>query len=376
MEFNTMQISKPKIIISGINMVEGGIYTILDNCLQQIERYNEAKKYEIIALVHDKSKFDYPSITFYEFPKSKKYWIYRIYYEYYYFKKLSEKWQPLIWFSLHDITPNVVCEHQFVYCHNPNMFYKPSAKEWVLDYKMGVFGIFYKYLYQINLQKNTNVFVQQHWIKEIFEKKFSISKITVSKPEFSEELTNSKINLKPKKIHFFYPSIPRFYKNYEIIFDATKLLSAEILEKIEIHFTNIKESKTKYGKEICSQYKSNKEYVFLKSLNRSELLTYYNSIDCLIFPSKLETWGLPISEAKAFQKTILVANLPYAKETVGNYEKVSFFDVDRPQELADLITNFVNKEIVFDGNKYHYSDKNQCNNWFEVFDVITKNSSR
>ena len=352
-------------------MVEGGIFTILDNCLQEIQKYNCDNKYDIIALVNNKAKFNYPEITFYEFPKSKKYWHFRLYYEYFYFRKLSKKWNPYIWFSLHDMTPNVVCEKQFVYCHNPNMFYKPSIKEWFLDYKMGIFGIFYKYLFQINIHKNTNVFVQQHWIKEIFEKKFSIKKIVISKPTFSEELHAETIKLDGSKTHFFYPSGPKYYKNYELIFSAVELLSDEIRNKIQIHFTNFKDSKIKYAKEILRKHNLKKEYVFLPSLTRKELLNYYNSIDCLLFPSKLETWGLPISEAKAYKKPMLVANLPYAKETVGDYENVSFFDVENAQQLANLITNFVCKRIIFEGNIYPYNNGNQCNNWFEVFDIMT-----
>ncbi|MBC7642313.1 MAG: glycosyltransferase, partial [Flavobacterium sp.] len=91
-----------------------------------------------------------------------------------------------------------------------------------------------------------------------------------------------------------------------------------------------------------------------------------------IFPSKLETWGLPISEAKFFDKPMLLANLPYAKETVGDYENVSFFDVNEPKELADLITNFVNKTIVFEGNEAAINSENKLNSWFELFDYITK----
>lgn len=368
-----IEIVKQKIVISGVNMVEGGIFTILDNCLQKIEKYNEVKNYEIIALVHDKSVFNYPSITFFEFPKSKKYWIYRIYYEYFYFKQLSKKWQPYIWFSLHDITPNVICERQFVYCHNPNMFYKPSAKEWYLDYKMGIFGIFYKYLYQVNIKKNVNVFVQQHWIKDIFEKKFKINNVIVSKPEFTEDITNEKIDLDASKIHFMFPSTAKYFKNYEIIFDAIAILNRDILNKIQIHFPIIVGSNIQYAKNIFRKHKTNPAFQFLLSLKRKKLLKYYNSIDCLIFPSKLETWGLPISEAKSYQKPMLVANLAYAKETVGDYKNVSFFDVNNPQQLANLITQFVEKNIIFEGNKYPYGDENTISSWETMFDLILKN---
>ena len=138
------------IVLSGVNMVEGGIFTILDNCLQKISIYSQDKNLKIIALVNDKSKFNYPNIEYIEFPKSKKSWFMRIYYEYFYFKKLSKKLQPDIWFSLHDTSPNVIAKKRFVYCHHPTVFYKPSLNDWKFNYKIGVFSILYKYLYQIN----------------------------------------------------------------------------------------------------------------------------------------------------------------------------------------------------------------------------------
>ena len=69
-----------------------------------------------------------------------------------------------------------------------------------------------------------------------------------------------------------------------------------------------------------------------------------------------------------------MANLPYAKETIGNYDKVSFFDVDNPQELADLINEFVNKTIQYQGNKYTFDKNDQLNNWNSIFDFMLKTS--
>ncbi|MNL85683.1 hypothetical protein D3C87_2140870 [compost metagenome] len=67
-----------------------------------------------------------------------------------------------------------------------------------------------------------------------------------------------------------------------------------------------------------------------------------------------------------------MANLPYAKEALGDYDSVSFFDVNSPAELASLITKFVNKTIVFQGNKIESEAENQLNSWFELFDFILK----
>ncbi|SHG35911.1 Glycosyltransferase involved in cell wall bisynthesis [Flavobacterium fluvii] len=353
-------------------MVEGGIFTILDNCLQKISDYSENKEIKVIALVNDKSKFNYPNIEYIEFPRSKKSWLLRFYYEYFYFKKISKKIKPDIWFSLHDVSPTVVAKKRFVYFHHPTIFYKATFKDWKFDYKIGVFSVLYKYLSQINIKKNNAIFVQQHWIKKEFETLFNIKNLVVSKPEYVEKTTNEKTELEEDKIHFLYPSFPRTFKNFEIIFDAAQLLNKSIRDKVKFHFTTIKDNPNKFARHLYNKYNSLEEVKFWGNIDRDELLKLYNSINCLIFPSKLETWGLPLTEAKAFHKPILAANLPYAKETIGDYDKVSFFDVDEPRELAALITNFVNKTIVYQGNKTQIETSNQLNNWFELFDFILK----
>ncbi|CAM4446127.1 glycosyltransferase [Flavobacterium terrigena] len=361
--------NKQKIVISGVNMVEGGIFTILHNVLQELSEYNKNKDIQVIALVHDASKFNFPNIQLVEIPKSKKSWLYRFYYEYFYFKKLSKKLQPDVWFSLHDTTPRVIAKKQFVYCHHPTTFFKPTWKDWKFDYKIGVFSLLYDNLFKLNITKNHTVFVQQHWIKEIFEKRFKITNVKVAIPQFVEEITSEKIELDKNKIHFFYPSFPKSFKNIEYIFEALKLLPETVINQCEFHITGLKNNNSKYVNYLNTKYDSiavNR----LKLLNRNTMLKYYNSIDCLIFPSKIETWGLPISEAKAHHKNMLLANLPYAKEACGAYENVSFFNLENPKELADMISEIVAKKHVFQGNKTTHDTSEDLHSWKELFHYI------
>ncbi|MBC5836157.1 glycosyltransferase family 4 protein [Flavobacterium sp. F372] len=360
---------KKKIVISGINMVEGGIFTILHNVLQELSEFNKNKEIQVIALVHDVTKFNFPNIQLIEIPHSKKSWLYRLYYEYFYFKKLSKKLKPDVWFSLHDTTPRVVAKKQFVYCHHPTTFFKPTWKDWKFDYKIGIFSLLYDNLFKLNITKNHTVFVQQHWIKEIFEKRFNISNVKVATPQFVEEISNEKIALNENKIHFFYPSFPKSFKNIEYLFEAIKLLPEEVINLCEFHITGLKNNDMKYVNYLNEKYKSiavNR----LKLLNRQTMLKYYNSINYLVFTSKIETWGLPISEAKAHHKNMLLANLPYAKEACGNYENVSFFNLENPKELAEMITEIVAKKHIFQGNKTAYNTNEDLHSWKELFTYI------
>lgn len=344
-------------------MVDGGIFTILNTVLQQFSESNISNEFQIIALVNNKDTFNYKNIECIEFPKSKKSWFYRIYYEYFYFKKLSKKIKPDIWLSLHDTSPNVIAKKRFVYLHHPNTLRKVGLKDWYFDYKVGIFSLLYDFLFKINIKQNHTVFVQQHWIKEIFEKRFKISNIKVAIPEFTEEITQEKIDLDQTKTHFFYPSFPKSFKNIEFIFEAINLLDASIIEKSEFHITGLQNNPDKYARSIYNKYKNFKNVKYLNLLDRNTILKYYNSIDCLIFPSKMETWGLPITEAKAYKKQMLLANLPYAKETCGNYENVSFFNLENPSELAKQITEIVNKSHQFQGNTYPYNTNDIIKNW-------------
>jgi len=362
--------TKKKIVISGVNMVEGGIFTILDNVLQQFSELNAMNHYNIIALVNNKEKFKYDNIEYIEFHKSKKSWFYRLYYEYFYFKKLSKKMQPDIWLSLHDTSPNIIANKRFVYLHHPNTLRKVGWKDWYFDYKVGVFSILYDYLFKINITKNHTVFVQQHWIKEVFEERFKIKNIKVAKPEYVEKIVTEKYNFESNKIHFFYPSFPRSLKNHEAILEAIKVLPKSISEKTQFHFTTMKNNKEKYAKFLVKEYGFLENVHFYGKVKRSQLLSMYNAMDCLLFPSKIETWGLPISEAKAYNKPMFLANLPYAKEACGNYEKVSFFDENNATELAKLITEFVEEKHMFQGNTSPFDTSKDLHNWKEVFQYI------
>lgn len=97
------------IVISGINSVEGGIYSVLTDCMDTIIKENINKKFNVIALVHkvELLKRYENDIKLVEFPKSKSSWLNRLWYEYVYFYFYSRKIKVDIWISLHDITPNV-----------------------------------------------------------------------------------------------------------------------------------------------------------------------------------------------------------------------------------------------------------------------------
>lgn len=358
------------IVVSGINFFEGGPLTIMIEVLKSLS-LNFSESHKIYALVSSKKLYNISNVEFIEFPKSRKSWLFRLYYEYYYFNKLSKSLKPDYWLSMHDITPNIYCKNKFVYCHNPAPFFKPTFTDVIYGFTTFLFSLFYKYLYKINIKKNKYVIVQQNWLREKLKKEFNINNVLVAYPELKNfdqrNFQISTINKNYKTL--FYPSFPRSFKNFEIICKAYELLSKQLKNKLKIYIT-IDESLNRYSRSIVDKYKKYEGLCFVGLLNRKEVFKYYNEVDGLIFPSRLETWGLPITEFKHFDKPILLADLPYAHETIGDYNKTVFFNPYSENDLLEIFKNFINNNLIFGQNKEKQIDQPFVRGWDNLFEKI------
>ena len=106
--------------------------------------------------------------------------------------------------------------------------------------------------------------------------------------------------------------------------------------KNKVIFT-IKGDENKYARWLWNKYKHLKSLEWKGVLQPKENYQTFKKNKLSFIYIKIETWGLPITEAKSLNIPIIVSNLPYAKETVGNYGKVNFIDPDNPVKLADLM---------------------------------------
>ncbi|OJI04848.1 glycosyltransferase [Polynucleobacter sp. MWH-Adler-W8] len=328
--------TKKRVVISAVNFTEGGPLTVLlDSLRSAVEVLGS--NWQIFAIVSKKELIKGLEVNLIEFPKSKRSWLVRIWLEYWYFKKLSKQLQPDLWLSLHDISPRVEARRQAVYCHNPSIFYRVSFREAMYEPKFLLFNLFYKYLYRINIYRNDFVIVQQDWIRSAFRKIYGCKNIVVAHPVgiiFNDESLPQKTP--SSKIIFIYPALPRVFKNFDILCEAVASLPPVILDNIELRMT-IDGSENRYARGLVERYRTVSGLRFIGRQGVEDMKKQYLESDVVMFPSKLETWGLPIGEAKTMGKPLLVADLPYARETVGCYKNVSFLNPDDPRLWADAM---------------------------------------
>lgn len=363
-------IKNKTIVISGINLTSGGGLSIYEDALNSLVNNGMYKNNNIIILVHKKGIFskykNYFNIM--EFPLGKSNWLFRIWYEYVYFYFLSKRLSPDIWLSLHDMTPNVSAKRKYVYCHNPSPFLKMSLSETKYGWKYFLFSKLYKYIYRINIHKNNAVIVQQRWMAEEFKKMFNIKKIIVARPE-KKSIYSFNDNSDSKVVRFVYPSFPRFFKNFQLVGEAVKILRKKQTDNFKVYIT-CDGSENEYAKEIVKKYSELSNIYFCGILSRDKLFKLYEKSNCLIFVSKLETWGMPITEFKSTQKPEILADLPYAHETIGSYNSIDFVNINNAEELADSMLKVIKKCKLNISHSITSGDYLSVSNWEDLFNLI------
>lgn len=363
---------KKQIVITGINLRFGGTLSVYYDCLDSIIDMGYDKKYNITAFVHKKDMFEKYShnITIIEIPNSVGNYLVRLYYEYVYFYFYSKKCDIYCWLSLHDITPNVRSEHIYTYFHNATPFFNANMKVLFFSPTVYLMSLFYKYLYKINIKRNDYVIVQQEWIRNEVAKVLKMKNTIVARPTIKKSKENN-YTIKPCESNniFIYASVARPFKNFEVVCEACKKLELKGINNFEVLFT-LSGEENRYSKWLKKKYGKLKTIKWLGFIPREDLLKLYTQTSCLIFPSQLETWGLPISEYKDTNNGVILCKRPYAYETIGKYDKVTFFDQNDAQELSELMEQHINGKNIFKNYDYGKVEQPFVESWNDLLDKL------
>lgn len=277
------------------------------------------------------------------------------------------------WLKRHAIKPNLSISLQntnfrtgykipnYIYFHQSIPF---VSQKWSLFIKDQRSLWFYKNIYPwfvaLLINKRTSVFVQLEYIKEGFSNffRFPLSRIYVIRPniELFPQSTWEKLGLMDETVNLFYPATLFFYKNHALLVDALKRINNN-------DFTLYLTCEKSASFEI-----TNESFVkCIGLLSRKEIGEMYRKADALVFPSYIETFGLPLIEAASVGLPILCADLPYAREVLAGYEGVTFIDHTNPEAWAKKIGSLVK------GEKYKPYLPPETDSWNKLFEIINYN---
>ncbi|MEW6073247.1 MAG: glycosyltransferase [Planctomycetota bacterium] len=322
------------VVVSGVNIDSGGALSIFRDCLAATAAF--AGEHRFVALVHDRALFaGLPGhVEYREFPRSKRRWASRLWHEYVLFRGLSRSLAPYLWFSLHDVTPNVRAERRAVYCHNPAPFHRLRPSDLWLDPSLVLFRVCYGRLYAVNLRKNDAVVVQQEWMREEFRRRYGLARVVVAHPAAGPPNGDPG---HPVPGRFVYPCFPRVFKNVEVACAAVARL-ADTPARLVL---TIAGTENRYARRLRRRFGHLGNVEFAGRKTREEVFELYRTASALVFPSLLETWGMPLSEFRATGRPIFAADLPYAHETLSGYAPVRFFAPRDDRALERALRDFL-----------------------------------
>ena len=361
---------KPIIVLSGVNFTEMGPLSVFKEAIASLTS-EYASSYDIVALVHRKNLFNIPGVKLIEFPEVKSSWLKRLRFEYRQCHVISREFKPYLWFAMHDMTPNVIAGRKAVYCHNPSPFYPFSMKEALLDWKFGLFTLFYRFLYGFGIRSNDFVVVQQDWLRKKFQLRYGVRNVIVSHPSLGEfKLGGAGADRNSNQTYsFFFPAYPRTFKNVEVILKAARGMERRGLNCFEVWLT-MDGRETPYAAKMRREYSDLRTVKWMGLQPREEVIKLYEHANCLLFPSKLETWGMPITEFKVTRKPILVADLPYAHETVGQYDKAAFFSPEDDEALSMKMSDAISGVNIFAPHAPRPIAEPFSHNWSELWRIL------
>jgi glycosyltransferase involved in cell wall biosynthesis len=184
------------------------------------------------------------------------------------------------------------------------------------------------------MKKATKVIVQTNHIKSLILKKVGVNvNVSVETPKLTitNKLKRSDFVI-ITKLNLFYPTSPAIYKNYISLFRALLDLPVRLHSKINLIIT-INEN---YSKEVLN-FKKRMDYLgisnqFIGRIDQIDVLNILNE-SVLVFPSLIESLGLPILEAKILDRYIIAINKDYTHELLDDYKKVMFFDHNNSNQI-------------------------------------------
>lgn len=249
--------------------------------------------------------------------------------------------------------PNYVYYHQSIpfFPQKWSFFRKEERTLWF-------YKCVYPFFVRLFLNERTQVFVQLNFIKARFARRFSVEehRIHVISPTVNVCRENSAVTkLSAHTINLFYPATLHFYKNHSVVINALRQLAGD---KFALYLT--------CNEGAFAMQVEGVQVVCAGKLSRGQMQGMYKAADALVFPSYIETYGLPLLEAAWVGLPVLAADLPYAREVLKGYEGAVFIDYANPQAWAEKIKNLAK------GKKYKPFEPAGKDSWSKLFEIINQ----
>lgn len=305
-------------------------------------------------------------------------WAYRLFLGQFSMRKILIKAKPDIIVSLQNIGYNVGLP-QIIYYHNIIPLMNGSWNPFLpSEFKLFLYNKFYFSFVTHSLNKKTKVVVQAPFVKTLFCEKSSISEscVYVMRPDAPNIDVDGiqAFKFAPGLIHLLYPATAWKYKNHRCLIDILQVLKSrndDLFNRIRIHLTLTPDDLPSFYKAVI-KLEMKAQFVFDGIVEHAKLLEMYKASSGIIFPSSIETVGLPLLEASKFGLPILVSNLPYAHDALGSYEGAFFIELGDYDRWAIVVEQISRGKRILSDRSLVSLNQSSWPDFFHLINQVTE----
>ena len=214
------------------------------------------------------------------------------------------------------------------------------------------------------LPRASIVIVGTEYLKSTIQQLYSILSSRIKVIQFPNPTVfplekRQKSNKEKQYLDVIFPSRLWPHKNHKILFEAFKLLKFSNEIRIRLTLCGLIQSETVVAKKIVESL-GLEDLVFCEGyLSEEELLEKYMKCDVVVYPSLAGPDNLPPLEGLEAGKTVLVADIPGARECYGT--SVLYFDPFDAKALA-MQLKIVFQELQNDANNSGLAQSSKVQN--------------
>lgn len=229
-----------------------------------------------------------------------------------------------------------------------------SGRKWALIGKGELVFWLYKHVYPIfmrGLPARQRYYVcQAEWMRADYAKLLGVPLDRVR--AFAPQSAITAVGERPARHSggrriFFYPALGYGYKNHALIVDAFAWVNRhrpDAMKNLKVLLTLDAQVDRRIFEHVTSSGVG-EHFVFAGSMPHAEVIRTFADPACvLLFPSEVETIGLPLLEAASQGCPIVAADLPYARDALAGYEGVSYLPLDDVEGWARAIIEHSERE--------------------------------
>ena len=349
-----------RIVVNDIAAEMGGALTVLKSFYEYVLNHDKDNEYIFLLSDNYVAETDHIKVIICDEPK--KSGLHKMKFDFVTGKKLIEKLKPDYVLSLQNIITFGLQCRQGVYVHQSIPFQKEKKFSLLKGSERGT-AIIQRLIGAIikrSVRKADDVFVQTKWMRENVAEMCKVSPDKIRVVPFKTEIPDvGKTSTESPKNKFFYPAtFESVYKNQECIYQAIDILHRQSIHDFEVTLPLPREEQPKRP---CIKH--------CGLLNTADLYQAYAD-NIMLFPSYIETIGLPLLEAQSVNALIFAADCQYARESLDGYQNAYFFHPFAPEQLAELMKQAIEGNIQLNTEPKKTIRPN-TKTWNVILDAIT-----